>query len=225
MDNFVFEGIFFFIVTVSLFFVSQIMMRELYAFLLLFTQNKHIIFWFFALVFLPGTVLHEVSHFIVAVILFLPVGEVRIMPEWHHNQMRFGSVTYGKSDVVRPILVGVAPFFGALFVYWFIGAFRLFPSEYMIINMIMGYFLFTVSATMFSSSQDLREVIYIIPLLMIAGITAYITNIRIRVDFPQIWMEQAVSILQIINIYITINIVIHLFCILLFKSLRLQYKK
>ena len=143
------------------------------------------------------------------------------MPSWKENHLQLGRVTYKKTDVVRSIIVGVAPFFGALFFFWFVGAFHLFPSTHNIITLFFGYLLFSVSANMFSSKQDLVDLIYIIPLFLIAGAVFYITNIKISVAFPEVWLQNTADLLQRINIYITISVAIHIVMILVFKSLKL----
>ena len=204
-----------------LYFVSRYMLTELFHFLHLFIRRRDVIFSTIAVIFLPGTILHELSHYIAATILFLQVGEVHIMPTWKENHLQLGRVTYKKTDVVRSIIVGVAPFFGALFFFWFVGAFHLFPHTHMIITLIFGYLLFSVSANMFSSRQDLVDLIYIIPLCLIAGTVFYITNIKISVAFPEVWLQNTADLLQRINIYITICIAIHVIMILIFKSLRI----
>mgnify|MGYP001572894045 CR=1 FL=1 len=204
-----------------LYFVSRYMLTELFHFLHLFIRRRDVIFSTIAVIFLPGTILHELSHYIAATILFLQVGEVHIMPTWKENHLQLGRVTYKKTDVVRSIIVGVAPFFGALFFFWFVGAFHLFPHTHMIITLIFGYLLFSVSANMFSSRQDLVDLIYIIPLCLIAGTVFYITNIKISVAFPEVWLQNTADLLQRINIYITISVAIHIVMILVFKSLKL----
>ena len=221
MDNVLLGLLLFFADILILYIVSRYMITELFHFLHFFIRRRNIIFATIAVIFLPGTILHELSHYIAATILFLQVGEVHIMPTWKENHLQLGRVTYKKTDVVRSIIVGVAPFFGALFFFWFVGAFHLFPHTHMIITLIFGYLLFSVSANMFSSRQDLVDLIYIIPLCLIAGTVFYITNIKISVAFPEVWLQNTADLLQRINIYITICIAIHVIMILIFKSLRI----
>lgn len=221
MDNVLLALLLFFAGILILYAVSRYMITELFHFLHFFIRRRDIIFSTIAVIFLPGTILHEISHYLVATALRLQVGEVHIMPTWKENNLQLGRVTYKKADVVRSIAVGVAPFFGALFFFWFVGAFHLFPHTHIIITLIFGYLLFSISANMFSSRQDLVDLIYVIPLCLIAGTVFYITNVKISLAFPEVWLQNMADLLQRVNIYITISVVIHIIMILVFKSLKL----
>lgn len=207
-----------------LYFVSRYMLNELFHFLHLFIRRRDVIFSTIAVIFLPGTILHELSHYLAATVLFLQVGEVQIMPSWRENHLQLGRVTYRKADVVRSIIVGVAPFFGAFFFYWFVGALHLFPNANNVLTIFFGYLLFSVSANMFSSKQDLVDLIYIIPFFLIVGVLFYITNVRISLSVPDTWLQNMADLLQRVNIYITISIAIHTVMIVIFKSLKVFRK-
>lgn len=75
--------------------------------------------YFLALLFLPGTFLHELSHFLMAKILFVKVVSFNIFPKKVENEFRLGSVTTVKTDLVRGTLIGLAPFLvGAGILVW-----------------------------------------------------------------------------------------------------------
>lgn len=221
MDSLLFSFTLFIIEILALYYVSRYMLNELFYFLHFFIRRRDVIFSTIAVIFLPGTILHELSHYLAATVLFLQVGEVHIMPSWKENHLQLGRVTYRKADVVRSIIVGVAPFFGAFFFYWFVGAFHLFPASHIVVTFLFGYLLFSVSANMFSSKQDLVDLIYIIPLFLIVGVLFYITNVRISLSVPDTWLQNMADLLQRVNIYITISIAIHTVMIVIFKSLRI----
>lgn len=71
---------------------------------------------FYSLLFLPGTILHELSHWIVAEILQVRTGEITIFPDLvgREESQRLGSVATAKSDPFRGFLIGVAPFITGL---------------------------------------------------------------------------------------------------------------
>lgn len=210
---------------IFLFFTSRIAIVELFHILSILLRKRDVVFSLLAVLFLPGTIVHEMSHFLMAILLFLPVGEIRIMPEWEKNQIQLGRVTYGKKDFIRSILVGIAPFFGALFFFWFTGAFNLFPSGNLLQNLVMGYLVFTVAFNMFSSQQDLVDIIYIIPLTVILGVLIYILNLDITKFFsPQI-MGGISMLLQSVNFYITISLGINAAIIIIIRSLRFLIKR
>lgn len=221
MDSFLLAFFLFITAILILYVVSRYMLTELFHFLHLFIRRRDLIFSTIAVIFLPGTILHELSHYLAATILFLQVGEIHIMPSWKENHLQLGRVTYRKADVVRSIIVGVAPFFGALFFFWFVGAFHLFPSVHIAITLFFGYLLFSISANMFSSKQDLVDLIYIIPICLITGTIFYITNMKISVEIPSLWLQNIANHLRTINIYITISIAIHIIMILIFRSCKI----
>ena len=71
---------------------------------------------FYSLIFLPGTILHELSHWIVAEILQVRTGEITIFPDFEGRgeSQRLGSVATARSDPFRGFLIGVAPFITGL---------------------------------------------------------------------------------------------------------------
>jgi hypothetical protein len=73
---------------------------------------------FYSLVFLPGTIIHELSHWIVAEILQVRTGAITIFPdlegEGEGDNQRLGSVATARSDPFRGFLIGLAPFMSGL---------------------------------------------------------------------------------------------------------------
>src|ERR1035437_9168331 len=61
--------------------------------------------------FLPGVIVHELSHLLVAAILLVPVGEVEFSPKKNGDGIKLGSVQIGKTDPIRRCLIGFAPIF------------------------------------------------------------------------------------------------------------------
>lgn len=79
--------------------------------LLLFGSTKPGI-GLYSFFFLPGTIIHELSHWIVAEILQVRTGAITIFPDLREEgeSQRLGSVATAKSDPFRGFLIGVAPF-------------------------------------------------------------------------------------------------------------------
>jgi hypothetical protein len=72
----------------------------------------------FSIIFLPGVFLHELSHFLMAKILFIRTGKFSIFPQpLPDGRLQLGYVETARSDVMRDSLVGAAPLIvGTLFV-------------------------------------------------------------------------------------------------------------
>lgn len=70
----------------------------------------------YSLLFLPGTIIHELSHWIVAEILQVRTGEITIFPDLTDKgeSRRLGSVATEHSDPFRGFLIGLAPFISGL---------------------------------------------------------------------------------------------------------------
>ena len=76
---------------------------------LLFKSNNAgmALLWF---VLLPGVLLHEISHWLMAQLLGVPTGRLRLTPTVQGKQVVLGSVEVKRTDPVRDSLVGLAPF-------------------------------------------------------------------------------------------------------------------
>ena len=79
---------------------------------------------FYTIIFLPGTIIHELSHWIVAEILQVRTGTITIFPDLedqHNGQQRLGSVATITTDPFRGFLIGIAPFFIGLLILIVLG--------------------------------------------------------------------------------------------------------
>jgi hypothetical protein len=92
--------------------------REIQALFLLLTRRADLAVALFSLLFFPGVLLHEGSHFLMAKILGVPTGRVSLIPQSvEGNRLRLGFVETGKTDILRDALIGTAPLLlGGLFV-------------------------------------------------------------------------------------------------------------
>ncbi len=72
----------------------------------------------FSLLFFPGVFIHELSHFLMAKLLFVPTGHFSLIPKTMPNgTLRLGYVEVSKTDILRDSLIGMAPLIaGGLFI-------------------------------------------------------------------------------------------------------------
>tara|TARA_B100001123_G_scaffold448165_1_gene608126 strand:- start:1590 stop:2240 length:651 start_codon:yes stop_codon:yes gene_type:complete len=147
------------------------------------------------IVFLPGVVLHEMSHLIVARLLGVPTMGFSVWPKKQSDgSLRLGYVHTKKVDFVRESLIGVAPLiFGCAavaaiglklldlddvgmallrgdFINGFINVLHVFRSTDLF---IWGYILFALSNTMMPSSSDRRAWPILGILMLIVGLVLY----------------------------------------------------
>lgn len=221
-----YQFVFFILQIFALYFLSHQTTNEFFYFLRAFTRNQKTVFVLVSVLFFPGTVLHEMAHYFFALITNLKVREVKLFPEFNEGYIKLGRVLYEKKDFVRGLIVGIAPIIIALFFFWWLGAFRIFPNDNLYLNLILGYLVFAVSSTMFSSKQDLVDLIYIIPLIIIIVGAVYIFDIRadLILNNGKV-IENAVAVIKTINFYLLFSLVINIFLILVFKSFRKILKK
>ncbi len=103
-----------------LLFLQRRLHREIQAIFLLLTHRSDIAIVLFSILFLPGVVLHESSHFLMAKILGVRTGRFSILPRPMENgRLQLGFVETGKADLVRDSLIGMAPVIsGSLFLIY-----------------------------------------------------------------------------------------------------------
>ena len=92
--------------------------REIQAFFLILTRRPGLTESIFALIFLPGVFLHELSHFLMAKVLGVQTGKFSLIPQTQPNgKLRLGYVETASGGFIRDALIGVAPLVtGSLFV-------------------------------------------------------------------------------------------------------------
>ncbi len=82
----------------------------------LLTGNSRVSMWFFWVLFLPGTLLHETSHWLTAVLLRVKIGKFSLWPKVKKGgELQMGAVQVDVADPFRHGLIGLAPLiFGSI---------------------------------------------------------------------------------------------------------------
>jgi len=103
---------------VLLVFLQRSLHREIQAFFLILSRRPGFTQVIFALIFLPGVFLHELSHFLMAKLLGVQTGKFSLIPQAQPNgKLRLGYVETVSGGFIRDALIGVAPLVtGCLFV-------------------------------------------------------------------------------------------------------------
>ncbi len=161
------------IMVTLLYFLSRYCIDSIYLTLKRIIKNDSLVYIIISLIFFPGTVLHELSHALMAKILFLKVLQIKLFPEWKNKTIKLGMVTYIKRDRLSSIIVGIAPLLGGICLLAWIATMKIFPNHDWRITLILGYLIFVVSSTMFSSKQDLVDAGFAIPFIIAALIGFY----------------------------------------------------
>lgn len=118
-----FDGFVFFAISLIVLIITQrLLQKEIQVVLLLITGNPNLAIGIFSILLLPGVFIHEFSHFLMAILLRVPVLKISFVPEvTKKGRIRLGFVQTAKADVVRDSLIGLAPFIVGLVLLAIIG--------------------------------------------------------------------------------------------------------
>jgi len=91
-------------------FLQRALHREIQAIFLILTRRANVTMALFSLLFFPGVFIHELSHFLMAKILFVPTGKYSFIPQsMPKGRLRLGYVEVSKTDILRDSIIGTAP--------------------------------------------------------------------------------------------------------------------
>lgn len=166
---------------IILFLLSRRLTSELsYLFYSIFRSRRAAV-WMMAIIFLPGTIIHEFAHAIAAHILRVYVGKMELMPQLDGDSLKLGSVEVGKTDVIRNFFIGVAPFVigTALLLVVLFYAFQNNVIGLNILTLFILLFTFIIANTMYSSKKDMEGAIEFIIIVTIPALFFYLLGVRI----------------------------------------------
>lgn len=171
----------FFLELLILFFLSRTLTSEMSLLFHKILKSRRISIWLIAIIFLPGTIIHEISHLVMAKILFVYTGKLEFTPSLNGESLKLGSVEVGKTDLFRNFLIGVAPFVAGVSLLILI-LYIAFTKNIIGVNLITGvvlYFIFVISNTMYSSRKDMEGAIEFLLLIVGPIFLLYFLGVRI----------------------------------------------
>jgi hypothetical protein len=197
---------------IPLLFLQRSLHYQIQAVLLLLTRRIEVTAVLFSIIFFPGVLLHEASHFLMAKLVRVRTGKFSLLPtQLPGGKLRLGYVETAVSDPVRETLIGVAPLItGSLFVSYIVfqhlgllaawntaksgGPDMIFSLLGELIRRpdfwLWFYLLFTVSSMMLPSSSDRRTwlpiaawLIFLLGISLLAGVGPWLLeNIAPTID-------------------------------------------
>ena len=122
-----FDGLLWLVVAlVMLVLLQRTLHREIQAFFLILTRRPGLTQVIFAIIFLPGVFLHELSHFLVAKLLGVRTGKFSLLPQAQPNgKLRLGYVETASGGVIRDSLIGAAPLVTGCLIVAYIAIYQL----------------------------------------------------------------------------------------------------
>jgi len=141
-----------------------------------------------------------------------------VFPTWDDNEIRLGQVLFVKKDFLRAILVGIAPVFFGIGILFSLFYYNIYPTNNIWLNLVYSYLIFSISANMFSSKQDLKDLILIVPVIILGIIIFYVFDIRINLGSIN-------AIINKINLYLLFVLIIDLILFGISKLLNNFIKK
>jgi len=138
------------------------------------TGSKKIGIYFYHLIFFPGVVIHELTHFFMAAMLGVRTGEIKLWPtfqEDHEKKQRvaLGFVKIAKTDFVRSSIIGAAPFLSGFVILYMLAemtfstaltwnSIPLYIESLAVdpLKWLWTYLILVIGNTMFVSKEDAR---------------------------------------------------------------------
>jgi hypothetical protein len=148
-------------------------------------QHASIIVW--SIIFLPGTITHEISHFLVAALTGARTGKIEIFPEYLEESdeksihVALGSVRTQKLNPIQGFLVGIAPFISgmALLICLASSLQTSFVDRNIWLVILEGYFFFTIANSFFPSWPDIKQTLPFVIISLVATLLAWYFGFQI----------------------------------------------
>ncbi len=157
-------------------YLQRVLHREIQASFLILSRSPEFTIALFSIIFLPGVILHEFSHYLLALVLGVQTARFSLIPHMLPNgRLQLGYVETVKSDIFRDSLIGAAPLIagGSIIALLAVARLDLLPLWDALRNGQFGlfwlgltllpktqdfplwfYLLFTISSTMLPSQAD-----------------------------------------------------------------------
>ena len=182
----------FFIELLILFLLSRNLTRVLSNFFYHLSRSKHFTIMATAILFFPGTVLHELSHALMAGLLGVHVGEMEFVPRADGEHVKLGSVQIGHTDPFRRFFIGAAPFIVGTLILLGILFYTVqnhFFGSYLLV-ILVGYLVFEIGNTMFSSKKDMEGALELFGTIITLIIVFYLLGLRLPAMNPNSIFDQ-----------------------------------
>jgi len=155
------------------------MTRELSDLLHRLGGNQNVLIWIWSVVFLPGTIIHEISHFLAAAATGTRTGQIEIFPEFIENLLEesdrprgvsLGSVQVARMNPLQGFIVGLAPFIsGTVLLIWLSSLIQVsYQAQNPYPLLLQAYLFFVIANSFFPSWSDIKQTLPLFIITLIA---------------------------------------------------------
>ena len=217
------------VVVVLIFLLSRRLYQQIFSFFYLLIKNKNWAIKLLVMILLPGTIVHELSHFLTAAVLGVRVGTICLFPKIKESgKVIAGETQIAQCDPIRYSIIGLAPFFIGMIIIYSISKLLFFKSinfvgaylpplnqvwdiltSFDIVAVFFILLLFWVSNTMFSSKKDLQMIAIPLVFLYIIGFVLYFAGFRLTVSVA--WLQSLDLFFKELSFYLLFALFINLF--------------
>lgn len=197
-----------------IYFLSRQIFTLLFTLFFLPTKHKTISNYIVSFLFLPGTIIHEFSHALVARLLGVGVHDIMLYPhkDKETGEFKAGACEIEKADPFRLSLIGIAPsligigliVLSVFYLYNFTLPIYaradlsqlqttmqgLIPSINSPYKLVLLLVISVISMTMFTSRRDLQEFLMLVPAVGLIALLLYYAGFRVSLS------EGLISFLQ-----------------------------
>lgn len=217
----------FVLLLIMLFGVSTLLTKTISFFVIKVTRNPFLAIQSLAILFLPGVIIHELAHWLVASILLVPTGTIEFLPQVEGDRVKLGSVQVAKTDIFRMFFIGIAPVIVGtgvlLLLFWFLSP-TIIPFTFK--TVIFFYIIFEIGNTMFSSKKDVEGVVGFTILLVFVVAFLFFLKVPLWQWFLHVNTLPVVKeLFSQLSIFALLAIGIDILVILIFRGLLWILKK
>lgn len=210
----------------SLFLFSKLLTNSLARLFYFFTRSHKGTVSLLAALYLPGTIIHEMSHVLVAGALLVHSGEIEFLPQIREDGVKLGSAEIGVTDPLRRALIGLAPvILGSALILGLLA----YLNHLITLNqasiwayLIIFILIFELANTMFSSKKDLEGTLGVIIIVGSFISACYLLGFgdlfnwigKLYIDHYQSFFQSAIYQLLVpigldLAFYLSVKVLIH----------------
>lgn len=158
-----------------------------------FGGNQNVLIWVWSVIFLPGTIIHEISHFLAAAATGARTGKIEIFPEFiedildkeeEKKSVALGFVQVARMNPIQGFIVGIAPFIsGMTLLVWLASLMRV---NYLAENLwplaLETYLFFVIANSFFPSWSDMKQTLPLIFLGLLSALLAWFFGFQLLIE-------------------------------------------